>query len=112
MWIKDLYKTWIGDANLNREFNSSDLVDVLASGTYEADGASKWSTGDFNGDGRTNSSDLVVALADGGYEAGPPPAAAVPEPAGISLASYLGLIALWQWRRANRQNNRPALAAF
>jgi hypothetical protein len=85
-WIRDLFNSWVGDADLNGEFNSTDLVAVLASGTYEADVDSVWSTGDFNGDGRTNSGDLVAALADGGYEIGPRPgAAAVPEPASITL---------------------------
>jgi hypothetical protein len=85
-WATKLLKTWIGDANLDGEFNSGDLVQVLAAGTYEADIASVWSTGDFNGDGRTNSSDLVAALADGGYEVGPRPAVAnVPEPCGAVL---------------------------
>ncbi len=37
VWIKDLSHSWIGDANLDGEFNSSDLVSVLSSGTYEAD---------------------------------------------------------------------------
>ncbi len=80
LWIKDIVNSWLGDANLDGEFNSSDLVTVISSGTYEADVDAVWSTGDFNGDGRTNSSDLVTALSDGGYEAGPRPAAAVPEP--------------------------------
>jgi hypothetical protein len=76
----------LGDANLDGEFSSSDLVSVLASGTYEVDVPSVWSSGDFNGDGRTNSGDLVTALAGGGYEAGPRAAvAAVPEPAGATL---------------------------
>ena len=93
VWVKDLFKSWIGDADLSGEFNSGDLVVVLSSGTYEADVDSVWSTGDFNGDGRTNSSDLVVALADGGYEQGPRAAvAAVPEPsAGLLLAMGLAV---------------------
>jgi hypothetical protein len=92
VWAKDLFNSWIGDANLDGEFNSSDLVGVLASGTYEADVASVWSTGDFNGDGRTNSSDLVAALADGGYEQGPRAAtAAVPEPTSLALIA-IGLL--------------------
>ena len=71
-WIKDLYHSWIGDSNLDHEFNSSDLVNVLASGKYEGGGFdSVWTTGDFNGDGQTNSTDLVAALTDGGYEQGP-----------------------------------------
>jgi hypothetical protein len=98
VWVKDLFKSYIGDADLNHEFTSGDLVVVLAAGTYETGVDSVWSTGDFNGDARTNSTDLVAALADGGYEQGPPPAtAAVPEPSswvlGVTVAlSSLGLI--------------------
>jgi hypothetical protein len=102
LWVADpMYKkTWFGDANLTGEFNSGDLVQVLASGTYEANVDSGWSSGDFNGDQRTDSSDLVVALADGGYELGPRPAvAAVPEPAGWALA-LIGLLGLRGCRRA------------
>ena len=96
VWIKDLYKSWVGDADLNREFNSSDLVAVLAAGTYETGVASVWSTGDFNGDALTNSADLVAALADGGYEVGLPPAAvaAVPEPVSGTLLGLGALAAL------------------
>jgi hypothetical protein len=93
VWVNDLFNSWMGDANLDGQFNSSDLVGVLASGTYEADVDSVWSTGDFNGDGRTNSSDLVTALAGGGYEAGPKAAAAVPEPSTAWLA-IVGLLTL------------------
>jgi hypothetical protein len=98
VWVKDLYNSWIGDANLNGEFNSSDLVDVLAAGTYEVNIDSVWTTGDFNGDRRTDSSDLVAALADGGYEAGPRAAvAAVPEPAGWIL--FVCVLAVFSRRR-------------
>jgi hypothetical protein len=98
VWVKDLFNSWIGDADLNGEFNSSDLVTVLASGTYEVDINSVWSTGDFNGDGRTNSTDLVAALADGGYELGPRAGvAAVPEPTAIVLA-LLGALLLCRSR--------------
>jgi hypothetical protein len=92
VWIKDYFNSWVGDADLNGQFNSTDLVAVLASGSYEANIDSVWSTGDFNGDGRTNSGDLVAALADGGYELGPRAAvAAVPEPVSATLL-LLGLI--------------------
>jgi hypothetical protein len=92
VWIKNLQNTWIGDANLDGEFNSGDLVSVLASGSYEADFVSSWSTGDFNGDGRSNSTDLVAALADGGYELGPRPVAiVVSEPTSLVIV-FVGLI--------------------
>jgi hypothetical protein len=99
VWVTDLFSSWIGDANLDGEFNSGDLVAVLASGTYEADVDSVWSTGDFNADGRTNSSDLVAALAGGGYEQGPKAAvSAVPEPStGLMLSIALALFGC-SWR--------------
>ncbi len=73
LWVKELKVTWFGDANLNGEFNSNDLVFVLAAGKYE-DGIpqnSGWADGDWNGDMEFDSSDLITALADGGYEMGP-----------------------------------------
>jgi hypothetical protein len=97
VWIKDLFESWVGDADLDGEFNSSDLVQMLTSGTYESGGDSVWSTGDFNGDGRTNSTDLVAALTDGGYELGPRAAvAAVPEPSSLLpfTLALLGLLAI------------------
>jgi hypothetical protein len=99
-WVKELFGSWIGDANLDHEFNSSDLVGVLAAGTYETDANAVWTTGDFDGSGRSNSGDLVAALSDGGYELGPP-AAAVPEPGGWLL---LGLG--WIWVTARSQTLR------
>ncbi len=99
VWVKDLYHSWIGDANLDGEFNSGDLVVVLSSGAYEADVDATWSSGDFNGDGRTNSGDLVAALSDGGYENGPRAAvAAIPEPASLVLL-LLGSLGLSLRRR-------------
>jgi hypothetical protein len=106
VWVKDLFGSWIGDADLNHEFNSSDLITVLAAGKYEVDVDSVWTEGDFTGDARTNSGDLVAALADGGYELGTPPAAvnAVPEPQAWSLA----LLALLGTMGFGRSRMRPA----
>jgi hypothetical protein len=95
VWIRDEFNSWVGDANLDGQFNSSDLVAVLASGAYEANVDSVWTSGDFNGDGRTNTADLVAALADGGYEAGPRAAiAAVPEPSALVLCTLAMLLLL------------------
>ena len=88
IWVKDLKRTWIGDADLNLEFNSGDFVQAFIAGKYELDEAAVWSDGDWDGSGRFDSSDFVAAFIDGGYELGPrPPAAvsAVPEPSTVLL---------------------------
>ena len=86
LWIKELKHTWFGDANLNGEFNSSDMVQVFAAGKYETGEDAGWSEGDWNGDGLFDSSDMVTAFADGGYEKGlRTDAVAVPEPGGWLL---------------------------
>ncbi|MCA9168389.1 MAG: PEP-CTERM sorting domain-containing protein [Planctomycetales bacterium] len=95
-WARNLRKTWIGDANVDGEFGSSDLVVLFVAGTYENGAAAAWTTGDFNGDGLFTTSDLVSALTDGGYERGPRAAiSAVPEPAAVTLLGIglLGLLA-------------------
>ncbi len=86
-WVKSYARTYAGDANLDGEFNSGDLVNVLAAGRYEDNivGNAGWATGDWNGDQDFTTSDLVVAFADGGYELGPRAAVAVPEPASWTL---------------------------
>ncbi len=95
-WVKELKSTWLGDANLDDEFNSGDLVALFAAGEYE-DGMrenSNWATGDFNADAEFDSGDLVAAFTDGGYEQGPRvPAMAVPEPTSF-VALITGLIGL------------------
>jgi hypothetical protein len=97
IWVRDIRSTWFGNADLDGQFNSGDLVSVLALGQYEdqLDPNSTWISGDWNGDGDFTSSDLVVALADGGYEQGPRPAvSAVPEPRGAVLALWSVLAVL------------------
>jgi hypothetical protein len=93
-WVRDLKRTWFGDANLDGRFDSGDLVQVFQGGEYEDEivGSSTWSTGDWNADGEFSTSDLVAAFQDGGYEQGPRPAASsVPEP----NQKYLILSAMW-----------------
>ena len=85
-WLHDLKNTYYGDADLDGQFGSSDLINVFQAGEYEDDvvGNSTWSTGDWNADGEFSTSDLVVAFQDGGYEQGPRAAVAwVPEPSGL-----------------------------
>ena len=67
--VKEVVETDFGNANLDDQFDSGDLVDVFKAGEYE-DGIednSGWAEGDWNGDGDFDSSDLVFAFADGQY---------------------------------------------
>ncbi|MCA9152649.1 MAG: hypothetical protein KDA92_25270 [Planctomycetales bacterium] len=84
-WLHDLAHSYFGDANLDGEFNSADLIGAFQAGEYEDDAAgnSTWSTGDWNGDREFTTADLVVAFQDGGYELSSQlPVASVPEPQG------------------------------
>ena len=87
-WVKKLRQTWFGDANLDGEFNSGDLITVFQTGKYEdgIEANSGWAEGDWDGDADFSSGDLVVAFQDGGYEQGPLPSVnAVPEPTAAQL---------------------------
>jgi hypothetical protein len=89
-WASELRGIYIGDADMNGEFNSGDLVSVFTAGKYETGRRAGWSEGDWDGDGVFGSGDFVVAFSDGGYENGPFMVAAVPEPSGITI-TLLGL---------------------
>ncbi len=87
-WVHKVKNTYYGDANLDGEFNSSDLTAVFKSGEYEDSivGNSTWAEGDWNANGDFESGDLIVAFQDLGYEAGPRAAlASVPEPATFTM---------------------------
>ena len=87
VWVNDLRHTYFGDANVDGEFGSGDLIQVFQSAKYETGQPANWGQGDWNGDGFFTSTDLVVAFIQGGYEKGPRWVAtqAVPEPASIML---------------------------
>ena len=92
-WVEQLKKTYFGDANLNGEFNSSDMVAVFAAGQYEdaLSGNSSWATGDWDGNGEFQSGDMVVAFQAGGYEKGLRDGeVAVPEPGALRTAVDCG----------------------
>ena len=71
VWVKILMNTWYGDANLDGQFNSHDLIQVFVFGKYATQVEASWAEGDWNGDGLFDSNDIVTAFADGGYEKGP-----------------------------------------
>ncbi len=94
-WVDEIKRTYVGDSDLDGEFNSTDMVTVFQEGEYEDDQPenSTWGSGDWNGDLEFDSGDFVTAFQAGGYEIGPRQAVqAVPEPAGgliFGLASML-----------------------
>ncbi|MCA9213073.1 MAG: hypothetical protein KDB27_08410 [Planctomycetales bacterium] len=69
-WVKELKNTYFGDANLDNEFNSGDMVAIFTVGKYETGQPAGWAEGDWTGDGLFDSGDLVAAFQDGGYEQG------------------------------------------
>jgi hypothetical protein len=93
VWTQELKNTYFGDANLDGEFSSDDLLRVFQAGEYEdsVTANSSWSIGDWNGDREFTSSDLIWAFRDGGYETGPATeiAHAVPEPTTALWSIYL-----------------------
>lgn len=94
-WVSELKQTWMGDTNLDGEFNSADLVQVFQAGLYEQDVDATWAEGDWSSDHRFGSADLVLAFQDGGFELGPKPAvAAVPEPVWLPWCGYASVFCL------------------
>jgi hypothetical protein len=100
LWVEDLKNTWMGDANLDFEFNSSDMVQVFVAGKYETEKQAGWEEGDWNGTLFFDSSDFVATFGScydrkgcGPRPRGPTAARAVPEPGGCVLL-VLGVVTL------------------
>ena len=95
MLIEQILHTFLGDSNLDGEFNSSDFVTVFQAGEYEDEFElnSLWKTGDWDGDGDFSTSDFVNAFQSNGYEQGPrdPLAITVPEPRGLVILAFLSI---------------------
>jgi hypothetical protein len=70
--VRDVFRTYRGDVNLDGQFNANDMVSIFQIGEYEdgINGNSTWADGDWDGNGEFDSGDLVAALQDGGYEQG------------------------------------------
>ncbi len=112
--LREIYRSWFGDADLNQSFDEQDLLQVFQAGEYEDDlpGNSRWRTGDWNGDLEVDTQDLLLALQDGGYRRGAYPADGlvvnepqpVPEPVGGLALVWLVVLG---WRHP-RLAVRPA----
>lgn len=68
-----------GDSNVDKEFNSSDLIAAFSGGQFESRSGEfvSWEKGDWNGDGLFNTGDLIAAFAAGVYDQGPVQAVAL-----------------------------------
>lgn len=85
-WVSELKQTWFGDANLDGEFNSRDLIAVFTTNKFETGASALWEDGDWNGDQMFSTSDFIAAFADGGFESGPKLAfSVVPEPIAVEM---------------------------
>lgn len=60
-----------GDANLDREFTSRDMIAVFQVGLYETGQFAGWTDGDWNNNGTFESADMITAMQTGTYEQGP-----------------------------------------
>jgi hypothetical protein len=103
MWLHDLAKVPVGDADLSGSFTSDDFVTVFTAGLYETGAPATWGEGDWDGDLVFDSNDFVAAFIDGYYEQQDPfrgngGVASVPEPSTVML-SLLGLIGLLRLTR-------------
>jgi len=67
--VNDKLATSYGDANLDRTFDSRDLILIFQAGEYEDStlGNSRWEDGDWNADGEFTSADLIFAFQTGKY---------------------------------------------
>lgn len=103
-WVESIRNTYVGDANLDGEFSSRDLVYIFQANEYE-DGIvqnSTWASGDWNGDGDFTTADLVRAFQSGGYGMGPR-SAIVPEPQhASSVVAWVSCAIAWCGRRKQR----------
>jgi hypothetical protein len=101
IWVNDLKNTWIGDANLDLVFNTTDLVQIFAGGKYETGQTATWGEGDFTGDMNFDGQDFVAIFSNGPDVPPIRPAKpiSVPEPGAGGLLTVALLLACSTARR-------------
>ncbi len=104
-WVHQRKGTFLGDANLDGQFDTGDLLLVFQAGLYEdaVEANASWVTGDWDGDQEFTSSDLLRALQDGGYQDNVNATIApLPEPSGLLALPLAVLLAVVRRQRRNR----------
>ena len=70
-WIEssspDGFNTYIGDSDLNGQFDEQDIVAAFIAGQYLSGGAAGWADGDWDGNLSFDDQDFVAAFISGGY---------------------------------------------
>ena len=113
-WIEhpEMKHTYLGDANLDGQFDSADVVQVFVVGQFETGQLAFWDGGDWNADQVFDSADFVAAFSRGGYEAGPRGGGGqqpVPEPTGLVLSVLAWLVLMHRCRADLRvRGQRPS----
>lgn len=96
VWVRDLAKTFLGDANLDSRVDAADLNSVALNWRQAV---ASWAGGDFTGDGFVDAADLnVVAL---NWRKASSPSTAVPEPSSLVLFSVFFGSSFFLVRRAD-----------
>ena len=69
-FVEDASKmnSYLGDGNLDGEFNTNDLVGFFQAGKFETGNPATFAQGDHNADGLFNTNDLVSMFQSGGFE--------------------------------------------
>lgn len=99
-WIVSLANTYIGDSNLDGEFNTGDFIEVFQAGKYETGELAHWNEGDWNGDQLFDSGDFIAAFQHGGYELGARPAViTVPETSSLAFGMIIGVLSVGRIRK-------------
>ena len=93
-----------GDANLDGVVNDDDLSLLLANWTGVGGEGRNWGQGNFDRNGAVSDADLSLLLANWTGQ----PAAAIPEPVGLSLLTVAGLVFI-QHRGARHSSERAGL---
>ena len=97
--MPDGFRTYIGDSDLNGQFDEQDIVAGFIAGKYLTGERAGWAEGDWDGNLVSNDQDFVAAFVAGGYLQEPrAAAAAVPEPSSLALLA-IGMLSCLGRRR-------------